>query len=68
MLSPGMMTGHGADAMQHAQPPMTKYELFLQQAQEQMLAFERRESEFRKREREERAAQLHLPISRDELH
>ena len=54
--------------MQHAQPPMTKYEQFLQQAQEQMLAFERRESEFRRKERAERAAQLHLPISRDELH
>jgi hypothetical protein len=63
-----MTTGHGADAMQHAQPPMTKYEQFLQQAQEQMLTFERRESEFRKREREERAIQLRLPISRDELH
>ncbi|MGM4918765.1 hypothetical protein [Tardiphaga sp. 813_E8_N1_3] len=54
--------------MRHAQPPMTKYEQFLQQAQEQMLAFERRESEFRKKERAERAAQLHLPIPRDELH
>jgi hypothetical protein len=47
---------------------MTKYEQFLQQAHEQMLAFERRESEFRRQEREERAAQLHLPIPRDELH
>ncbi|MGM4892627.1 hypothetical protein [Tardiphaga sp. 839_C3_N1_4] len=54
--------------MQHAQPPMTKYEQFLQQANEQMLAFERRESEFRKKERAERAAELHLPISRNELH
>jgi hypothetical protein len=52
----------------HAQPPMTKYDQFLQQAIEQMLAFERRESEFRRKERAERAAQLHLPISRDELH
>jgi hypothetical protein len=52
----------------HAQPPMTKYEQFLQQANEQMLAFERRESEFRKQDREERAAQLHLPIDRAELH
>jgi hypothetical protein len=47
---------------------MTKYEQFLQQANEQMLAFERRESEFRKKERAERAAELHLPISRNELH
>jgi hypothetical protein len=68
VLSPGIGDQHGADAMQHAQPPMTKYEQFLQQAQDQMLAFERRESEFRKQEREERAIQLRLPISRDELH
>ncbi|WP_441276935.1 hypothetical protein AB7783_04265 [Tardiphaga sp. 172_B4_N1_3] len=54
--------------MKHAQPPMTKYDQFLQQANEQMLAFERREREFRKQDREERAAQLHLPIPRNELH
>jgi hypothetical protein len=68
VFSPGIGDQHGADAMQHAQPPMTKYEQFLQQAQDQMLAFERRESEFRKQDREERAAQLHLPIPPDELH
>jgi hypothetical protein len=42
----------------HAQPPMTKYEQFLQQAQQEMLAFEQRESEFRKQDREERAERL----------
>jgi hypothetical protein len=47
---------------------MMKYEQFLQQAQEQMLVFEQREREFRKQDREERAAQLHLPIPRNELH
>ena len=52
----------------HAQPPMTKYDQFLQQAQQEMITFEQRESEFRKQDREERAAQLHLPIPRNELH
>jgi hypothetical protein len=46
----------------------TEHERFMQQAREQMLAFERRESEFRKQEREERAAQLRLPIEPGELH
>jgi hypothetical protein len=54
--------------MRDIQQPMTKHGRFLQEAHEQMRAFERRESEFRKQDREERAAQLHLPISRDELH
>jgi hypothetical protein len=52
----------------HAQPPMTNYEQFLQQAQQEMIAFEQRESEFRKQDREERAARLHLPLDRAELH
>ncbi|MDR6660051.1 hypothetical protein [Tardiphaga robiniae] len=52
----------------HAQPPMTKYDQFLQQAQQEMIAFEQRESAFRRQDREERAERLHLPIDRAELH
>lgn len=44
----------------------TEHERFMQLAREQMSAFEQREAEFRKREREERAAQLHLPITAEE--
>ncbi|WP_371420512.1 hypothetical protein [Tardiphaga sp.] len=54
--------------MRHARPPMTTYEKFLQQAQQEMIAFEQRECEFRKQDRDERAARLHLPIDRAELH
>jgi hypothetical protein len=52
--------------MKHTQPPMTKYEQ-LQQVQQEMSAFEQRESAFRKQDREERAERLHLPIDRAEL-
>ena len=41
---------------------------FMEEAQKEMIAFERREREFRKREKEERAAELHLPIVRTALH
>ena len=54
--------------MKHAQPPTTAYEQFLQQAQQEMLAFEQRESAFRKQDREERAARLRLPLEPAELH
>jgi hypothetical protein len=35
---------------------------FAEAAEREMLAFERRESEFRKRDRRERAAELQLPL------
>jgi hypothetical protein len=47
---------------------MTPRERFMQLAQEQMLEFERREAEFRKKERKERAVELHMPLSVDDLH
>lgn len=34
----------------------------LQSAQEELLKFERKEKEFRKKDREERAAELNLPL------
>ena len=40
----------------------------LEAALEEMLKFERRESEFRKKDREERAADLHLPLDEVKLH
>ncbi len=41
---------------------------FLEAAKKEMFDFERREIEFRKKEREERAAELHLPIEKQEIH
>jgi hypothetical protein len=35
---------------------------FLEAARKELAAFERREREFRKMDRKERAAQMHLPI------
>jgi len=40
----------------------------LEAAFEEMLKFERRESEFRKKDREERAADLHLPLDEIKVH
>ena len=37
-------------------------------AREEMLKFERKESEFRRKDREERAAYLHLPLDEIKLH
>ncbi|WP_445490159.1 hypothetical protein [Rhodopseudomonas sp. RCAM05734] len=52
----------------HTKIAMTPRERFMQLAQEQMSEFERRETEFRKKERKEREAALHLPFPVDELH
>jgi len=40
----------------------------LEAAQEEMIKFERRENEFRKKDREERAAELHLPLGAINIH
>jgi hypothetical protein len=40
----------------------TPRDRFLSAAQKELMDFERRENEFRKIEREERAAELHLPL------
>lgn len=40
----------------------------LEAALEEMQKFERRESEFRRRDREERAAYLHLPLDEIKVH
>ena len=41
---------------------------FLEAAKKEMIDFERREIEFRKKEREERAAELRLPIKKQDIH
>ncbi|OPY95175.1 hypothetical protein A5906_09655 [Bradyrhizobium sacchari] len=40
----------------------------LEAAQEEMVKFERKENEFRKKDRAERAAELHLPLDAIKIH
>ncbi|MGY8678347.1 hypothetical protein Q2941_11070 [Bradyrhizobium sp. UFLA05-153] len=40
----------------------------LEAARKELLDFERRENEFRKKDREERAAELRLPLDRIKVH
>ncbi|HXH42569.1 MAG TPA: hypothetical protein VNK51_01830 [Bradyrhizobium sp.] len=40
----------------------------LDAAHEEMMRFERKENEFRRKDREERAAELHLPLNRIKIH
>lgn len=51
-------TQHGAVRRNH----------LLEAAQEEMIKFERRENEFRRKDREERAAELHLPMDEIKVH
>ena len=45
----------------------TSRDSFMEAAQREMLAFERKEREFRKREKRERADELHMPALRLEI-
>ena len=45
----------------------TPRESFLEAAQKELIAFERREREFSKKERQERAAELHFAALENEL-
>jgi hypothetical protein len=50
-------------------PPETPLGDFMEAARLEMIAFERKEREFRKRVRNERAAELQLPVTiADQLH
>ena len=49
--------------MEHTQIAVTPRERFMQAAQKEMAKFERHESEFRKKDREERAAELRIPLT-----
>ena len=46
----------------------TTRERFLEAAQKELAAFERREREFSKKERQERAAELQIPVQKSEFH
>jgi hypothetical protein len=50
------------------QPAITPSDRLRQAAEREMIDFERREIEFRKKERSERAAELRLPIEKHEIH
>jgi hypothetical protein len=44
--------------MEHTQITLTQHDAFMQAVEKEMAKFERQETKFRKRDREERAAQL----------
>ena len=48
----------------HTQLAVTPRDRFLQAAEKEFIAFERREREFLKKDREERAARLQLPFDK----
>jgi hypothetical protein len=47
----------------HTQIAIAPRDRFLQAAEKEMIKFERQEKEFRKKERADRAAELHLPTA-----
>lgn len=51
----------------HAQLAITPRDRFLEAAQKELIEFERREREFSKKERQERAAELQLPADKSGL-
>ena len=46
----------------------TRRNPMLEAAHEEMVKFERKENEFRKKDREERASELHLPLNDIRIH
>jgi hypothetical protein len=54
--------------MGHTQLAITPRDRFLQTAQKELVAFEQREREFSKKERQERAAELRMPVQKGEPH
>ena len=52
----------------HAELAVTPRDRFLEAAQKELIEFERREREFSKKERKERAAELSIPATGFELH
>jgi hypothetical protein len=51
----------------HTQLAVTPRDRFLQAAQKELIEFERREREFSRKERQERAAELHIPPTKTNL-
>jgi hypothetical protein len=58
------MTKH--TKIEYIQIRTTSRERFMRAVEEEMAKFERREREFRKKDRDERAAELHLPLPKDD--
>ena len=52
----------------HTQLAVTPRDRFLEAAQKELIAFERREREFLKKDREERAAKLQFPLDKIAAH
>ena len=52
----------------HTQLAITPRDRFLQAAQKELIAAERREREFSKKEKQERAAELKIPSLKSDLH
>jgi hypothetical protein len=50
------------------QPGRARVDRLLEAARKELLNFERRENEFRKKDRDERAAELRLPLDQAQLH
>jgi hypothetical protein len=60
------MTRH--TMMEHTHMSAASRDRFIRAAENEMAKFERREMEFRKKDREERAAELQIPLSKDDHH
>jgi hypothetical protein len=59
----------GIPAMtESTQHDATRRNHLLEAAREEMIKFERKENEFRKKDRQERAAELHLPLDALKVH
>lgn len=54
--------------MEHTQIAVTSRDRFMQAAQNEMAKFERQEIEFRKQDRQERAAELQIPMTDNGIH
>ncbi|WP_284268579.1 hypothetical protein [Bradyrhizobium iriomotense] len=54
--------------MASTQQKPDKRDRFLEAAMNEMIKFERKESEFRRKDREERAAELRLPLDKLDVH
>jgi hypothetical protein len=49
--------------MERTQIGVTKHQAFMRTVEKELLKFERQEIEFRKKDREERATELHIPLT-----
>jgi hypothetical protein len=57
----------GALMTGHTQLAVTPRDRFLEAAQKELVAFEQREREFSKKDKQERAAELRIPVERPGL-